>query len=1205
MEGGVDSGIAPLLLPKNKMGYASNVTVRGGFATDRPPFRRVAINFGIGQELQPAFEQELFQGAGNYLPDAGDECLIASIGGILFKIVPDASGNATISNISIPGDPNPISQLQAWNVQAENYFILNDGLSLPLIYDGTTTRRSTGGQEIILGVTALDFAVPAIGATVDVTLTGDFLGYLGETVLIGDATYQAQSPGGGASNGVTIQNVDATAGASYPAGTVVQYDPNIAAIYRVKPVGNFSIPNGTVFALGTILVEPPYLGPIGAKINWPLEDAAYYNWTVMAADATSISLKLNILQGPGPLAGSSFQTFPYNSLMWFSPAGKAVQSVGQTTGVYSAPSPDVNNQINLLNGYNGPSAPVILTIGSDHYILKQAGTGTGTNTLTLLNINDTTGTPGTTPPSVTAPADIYGIPELPAGQMLAYGMGRVWEVMTDGISFLAGDIVGGSSGSPNLQFRDSVLKITENLYLAGGGLFRVPGSVGNIRGLLFTATLDVSLGQGPLQVFTSQSVFSCQTPPDRTTWQTLTSPILTEALKGAGGAGQWSLANSNADILFRSPDAQLRSLVLSRLDFYKWGDTPISYEMLRLILAEDQSLMAFCSAITFDNRMLMTASPRQQPNGVGWSDLIVLNFDQISSLQNKSASAYDGAWSGMNVLQLVRFSNSNRAFAFCSNATTGAIELWELLPTGTQHFDNGFVPITWQFESPVIFSNAKGKGFFDLARLVDGELYISDLEGRVDITVEYRPDWSPCWYPWASFYVCAKTGAGLENQYRSRLGLGEPSASQCVQFNHKPAREARFFQVRLTFTGHCVFQGAKFGAVLVPEYEFEPPLCNKVAEESGPITTPQVWNELVYYTLPSCSSPIPVQYSGPTLPNWIALDYSKNQLVGFPHFFKADSRALANAAAQSALNDFANPLVTAGYFVCIGTYIPLKDAETTSLLGTDCLQMRYLNGAYFLTRSSSNGVFRSTDGLAWTHPLSSASGLLYDIAYGNGVYVAVGAQLTGPYRCTLYTSPDGVVWAEHDDATNIFDSYSVAFGAGKFCRFDSYGEPITSLDGVTWVTHSSVQGSNSCRKVQYLNGKFFACFALNIWSASDPTGTWARGAFASSYNCLDIAYGNGIYIAVGYHLVGAAHLAFAAISSDGTTFTPADVTGETELRGIIFSNGSFAACGKSGKVYFSGNGSGWFASPLVAAAPLRNIVTDGSGTNVAAEGVLW
>jgi hypothetical protein len=1195
---GMDSGVAPTLLPKNQMGYAANVTVRGGFATDRPAWRRIGLNFGGDLGLQTLFENALWQGAENYQPDVGLESLICSIGGQLFNIIPDAKGNATVANISIPGDPNPVNQPQAWLKQAENFMIVNDGASLPLLYDGSTTRRSIGGQEIILGTTSLNFLVPAIGAEGTATLIGPFLGYFGETVLIGGATYQVIAPPN--SNLPAVQNIDAASGTIYPGGTVVYYDPNIAAVYTTPPVGPISIPDGTVFALGLISVSPPYTGPIGATVNWPPQDSAFYNWKVMGADTTSISLKLNLFSSPGGTLTAPTGVAK-NTLMVFKPGGAPLQNVGTLSTPFTAPPVDGNGTLSFVNQYTGP-LPAILSINGDHYIITAAGSGTPTNSIILLNINDTVGTPGTTPPSITAPANIYSIPELPAGRMLAYGMGRVWEVMTDSISFLAGDIVGGSSGSPNLNFRDAVLKITENLYLAGGGLFRVPGSVGEIRGLIFTATLDVSLGQGPLQVFTSRNVFSCQAPVDRTTWQGLTNPILTEALKGAGGAGQYTLTNSNADVLFRSPDGQIRSLILSRLDFNRWGDTPISLELLRVTEQENLALMNFDSGIVFDNRRLSTANPVQTAQGVVWSNLFALNFDEISSLQNKSASVYDGVWGGLKIFQLVRFSGSNRAFAFCSDTGSGIIELWELLPTGDEHLDSGILPITWQFESPTIFMGSKQKGLFDLVRLVDGEIYLSDIEGRVDVTVEYRPDWSPCWYPWASFYVCSAVGPGLENQYRSRIGLGEPSASQCVQFNNKPAREARFFQLRFTFTGHAVFQGAKLGAVIVPEFEFEPPLCNKT-ETSGPITieSPVVWNDEVYYSI-VCPGGGIAMYGGPTLPTWVYYNFVTNNFVGDAHVFRADSKTAANIMAQSALDNVVKPLIAEGDLICTSSYNILKDEETTSLLGTDALQFRYLNGNYFLTRSSVNGVFSSANGLAWTNPLSGASGLLYDIAYGNGVYVAVGAGLTVPFRCCVYTSPDGVVWTEHDDATNVFVSYSVAFGGGLFCRFDSFGRPIVSVDGLNWTIYASVQGSTSCRKVQYLNGKFWACFAQNVWSASNPAGTWSQGAFPSGYSCRDIAFGNNKYVAVGYYTSGGNH-AWTAWSLDGISWTTSALAGETALAGVVFANGSFIACGQSGAVYFSGNGKTFYSSGTAAAAALNNIV---AGTAiVTAEGVLW
>ena len=71
--------------------------------------------------------------------------------------------------------------------------------------------------------------------------------------------------------------------------------------------------------------------------------------------------------------------------------------------------------------------------------------------MTLLNLNDTryltgyqfnAGTPAN-------PAAIFNLPELPPGRMGAYNQGRVWQSGANGISFIAGDIVGGPSGSPS------------------------------------------------------------------------------------------------------------------------------------------------------------------------------------------------------------------------------------------------------------------------------------------------------------------------------------------------------------------------------------------------------------------------------------------------------------------------------------------------------------------------------------------------------------------------------------------------------------------------------------------------------------------------------------------------------------------------------------------------------------------------------------
>ena len=132
----------------------------------------------------------LFQGACYYKADDGTASIMAAIGGHLWQIIPDTGTAAAFSDLSIPGNPNPADIVQAWLFQAENYLIYNDGVSIPLIYDGATTFRTNNGSQAVLGVTAADFTVPAIGSQVTATLNQPFTGNLGQSVIIGSATYQ-------------------------------------------------------------------------------------------------------------------------------------------------------------------------------------------------------------------------------------------------------------------------------------------------------------------------------------------------------------------------------------------------------------------------------------------------------------------------------------------------------------------------------------------------------------------------------------------------------------------------------------------------------------------------------------------------------------------------------------------------------------------------------------------------------------------------------------------------------------------------------------------------------------------------------------------------------------------------------------------------------------------------------------------------------
>ena len=423
--------------------------------------------------------------------------------------------------------------------------------------------------------------------------------------------------------------------------------------------------------------------------------------------------------------------------------------------------------------------------------------------------------------------------ELPPGRMGAYGLGRNWMSLVDGKQFVAGDLVGGASGTQANNFRDAVLNITENAYLAGGGNFAVPGSYGDIRAMLFQASLNQQLGQGPLLVVTPKATFSCQAPVDRTTWQNLTNPILTIGMLANGGLGQGSTIQVNGDTLMRSVDG-VRSYILAQRDFDTWGNAPISFEMNRVLAQDQPSLLAYSSAIYFDNRMLMTVGPTGGPQGVYHKGLIALNFDPLSSVGGKAPSIWEGLWLGLTPLQLLvgDFSEVERAWAFCYNTALKQIELREILSEDAgQGFDDTGTPITWGFEGPMLFKDPTPKERH-FKELFTGEMNIDSQVGTVNFRVQYRPDQWPGWQDWISWAKCVllpvpgdPTTANYQPGFWARMGLGQPPIAPCDPCNNRPLRTGYNFQMRFSFTGACRFLGARFQAAPQSEPQTAPPVC--------------------------------------------------------------------------------------------------------------------------------------------------------------------------------------------------------------------------------------------------------------------------------------------------------------------------------------------------------------------------------------------
>lgn len=413
--------------------------------------------------------------------------------------------------------------------------------------------------------------------------------------------------------------------------------------------------------------------------------------------------------------------------------------------------------------------------------------------------------------------------EIPTGTCMAYGNGRLW-VAVNGKYFIAGDIVGGPTGSKQYGYNDSILTFTENTYLNSGGFFRVPAEAGNITAMRFIATPDTSLGQGPLQVFTSTHVVSVNVPTDRDAWKNLQYPIQTVSLISNGSLSDRGTVLINGDIFYRAKDG-IRSFVVARRDIGQWGNTPLSTEMNVVLLNDSQNLLQFVSSVVFDNRFLMTAEPVPRPNGCYFKKLVALDFNPISSMAGRSQPAYDGAWNAdaleLNFSQLVtgNYKGTDRCFFFGFDDEENNV-LFEIDTNSRFDFDGNQTPVRIEsyFDTRSYACEfglgAPGSDPYQVKRLQMAELFTDEMAGEVDYSVKYRPDQSKDWYDWHDWdefvpyrdcdadYLtptCRDISCYKEG-YRARMRLPVP-AGECVDGQDKTSIYGYEFQVRLMFTG--------------------------------------------------------------------------------------------------------------------------------------------------------------------------------------------------------------------------------------------------------------------------------------------------------------------------------------------------------------------------------------------------------------------
>ena len=221
----------------------------------------------------------------------------------------------------------------------------------------------------------------------------------------------------------------------------------------------------------------------------------------------------------------------------------------------------------------------------------------------------------------------------------------------------------------------------------------------------------------------------------------------------------------------------------------------------------------------------------------------------------------------------------------------------------------------------------------------------------------------------------------------------------------------------------------------------------------------------------------------------------------------------------------------------------------------------YGNGKFVAIQG--NYTMSSNDGINWTAGSTSLIGqLLYGLAYGAGKFVAQ------YYNGFVYSS-DGSTWTKV-----VFAKHGsrIIFANNNFLSLSGSGDSATvSSDGVNWTTTGdSLLKSTTIGGFTYGNGTFVGTTTAGIPKAIYSTNngqTWTTVSVPTQ-PYIGMAYGNGLFVAVGYNSTSG--VPQGIYSTDGITWTTASNLPTGRWTWLVYGDSKFVAVATTGEVMYSG-----------------------------------
>jgi hypothetical protein len=223
-------------------------------------------------------------------------------------------------------------------------------------------------------------------------------------------------------------------------------------------------------------------------------------------------------------------------------------------------------------------------------------------------------------------------------------------------------------------------------------------------------------------------------------------------------------------------------------------------------------------------------------------------------------------------------------------------------------------------------------------------------------------------------------------------------------------------------------------------------------------------------------------------------------------------------------------------------------------------------------------IAQAKPGASWTIQNIPIFGYWRSIVFGNGKFVAVGANSD-----TSIVSSDGNQW-EKVKLPWSDDWQSITFGNGIFVAMSQRGGITTSTDGISWVNNFGglLPGQFSWDCVTFGKGIFVAVQQSGLYdngrstqfATSNDGLTWTTQTVPSSY-WHSVTFGDGTFVAV------STVDGFALMSSDGAMWGNQITIGpEFSGQSVVYGNGLFVAGFGVWDVGTSPDGINWSLQPL-------------------------